>query len=115
MFRQLALAAAFAFAAVSPAVGQEAIDTVRAAKADCEIGEQIDGFLGVVDDNAISASVQDAMDEINLLRRARYAELASEQGVSLEVVARLAGERLVERAAEAGQCALDDSGAWVRN
>ncbi len=112
MFRQIALAAALTIAAASPAWGQAAIDVVRSAKETCAIGEQIDGFLGVVDESAATDAIRDAMDEINLRRRARYAELAREQGVSLDVVARLAGERVVELAAESGHCFLDDSGAW---
>lgn len=111
LIRALALACALGVVAAPAASAQEAIDVVRAAKAECIIGEQVDGFLGVVDRGALTADIRAAMDEINLLRRARYAELAREQGASLEVVARLTGEEMIRRAG-AGQCVLDDTGEW---
>ena len=103
--------AALAFAAIVNAQSTAAAtDVVREAKADCTLGEQIDGYLGDVSGGA-SAAVRAAMDEVNIRRRAVYRDLAEREGVALDVIARLAGERQVRNTPE-GQCFLDDSGQW---
>ncbi len=110
-FSRIIAAAVMAVAVSAPAFAQSAIDIVRDAKDACLIGERIDGYLGVVEGANVTPQIQAAMDEINLRRRARYDELAREQSTSVDVVARLTGESLIERSTD-GQCVLDASGAW---
>lgn len=74
------------------------------------LGERIDGFLGVVQANA-PPETRALAEDINARRRAEYAAIAARQGVAPEVVAQLAGERLVERAAR-GEWVLGVDGQW---
>ena len=82
------------------------------AKAAGWLGERPDGYVGLVDSSAPSA-VQDLVKEINTRRRAKYREIAEKSGTSVEVVARAAGAKLVERTAK-GHYVLDASGKWLR-
>ncbi|MGD2132939.1 MAG: YdbL family protein [Maricaulaceae bacterium] len=91
----------------APAWAAEALDGARAS---CEIGEQIDGYLGVVAGAAPSAQAIAEMQEINVRRRAVYARVARENGQPLDVVARLTGERQVVKAQDEGECYKDDGG-----
>lgn len=86
-------------------------NVVDAAKTRGEIGERIDGYLGVVGDP--SPAVRAAMDEINIGRKAVYTRLAREQNVRIEVVARLTGEKQVEKAAK-GEYVMGDDGRWTQ-
>jgi hypothetical protein len=84
---------------------------VDAAIAQCAVGETISGYLAVVAGKEVSADVRAAMEEINIRRRAVYAELARRQNVQIDVVARLTGEKQIGAAAP-GACVFDDAGAW---
>ena len=66
---------------------------VDQAKTSGTVGERLDGYLGLVSGSA-SASVQAAMNEINIRRKSVYTKLARAQNVSVEVVAALSGEKL---------------------
>jgi len=52
--------------------------------------------LGVVSDEAPAAAKQLVLD-INAKRKVRYAEIAKQNGTSVDAVAALAGEKLIER------------------
>lgn len=95
-------------ATLTPAYAGDPV--IDAAKEQGQVGERIDGFLGVVS-NA-EPSVVRRVDEINARRRAVYADLAAREGVNLSDVARLTGERLVA-AEPSGHFVLDDSGQWI--
>lgn len=84
---------------------------VDAAKSRGEIGERIDGYLGVV--GSPSAAVRAAMDEINIGRKSVYTELAREQNVKTEVVARLTGEKQIAKAAR-GEFVMGETGQWAK-
>lgn len=103
-----AIAAVFAIAGAAAA--EDAKSIVDAAKAECEVGETLSGYLEEVDSDAAPAVVA-AMKEINIKRRALYAQLAARQNVTLDVVAQLTGKRQVENAA-AGECVKDADGIW---
>lgn len=108
----MAAGAALALTALSaPAAAQGA--EINAAKAAGVVGERIDGYLGIVEDGGVDASLRRRVNEINARRRAAYDEIADEAGVSVAQVARLTGEKQVERVA-AGQYYMDESGRWVR-
>jgi uncharacterized protein len=80
------------------------------AKAAGQVGEKIDGFLGVVDANA-PADVRALVDQVNAERGAKYAEIAQKQGASIDAVAKIAGEKLIART-PAGQYVLGADGRW---
>ena len=80
------------------------------AKAAGQVGEKIDGFLGVVDANA-PTDVRALVERINAERAAKYAEIAQKQGTAVDAVAKIAGQKLIERT-PAGQYVLGADGRW---
>jgi uncharacterized protein YdbL (DUF1318 family) len=94
-------------------VTREALaEDLAEAKRNGFLGERIDGYLGVVSANT-PASVRAMAGEINAKRRAEYADIAKRQGVSVEAVGQLAGQKLINRAA-AGEWVLGTDGEWRR-
>ncbi len=73
-----------------------------AAKNQGLVGEQPDGYLGVV--KATPAAVELVAD-INQKRRAAYERIAKQNGITLEQVARLAGQIAIDKT---------DAGDFVR-
>ncbi|MEZ5946553.1 MAG: YdbL family protein [Hyphomonas sp.] len=96
------------FAAPSAMAGDPMIDAAISAG---EVGETIDGLLGVVG-QADPALVR-KVNEINNRRVAKYAEVAAETGTTPAQVARLTGEKQIGRL-EAGEFYMDESGVWKR-
>ena len=87
--------------------------TVDSAKSRGEIGEQIDGYFGIVDGASPSTAVRNAMTEINIARKAVYTEVANKSGQPTSVVAQLTGEKQIKKA-PSGQYVKDASGVWKR-
>ena len=75
------------------------------------VGEQADGYLGVVD--ASSSEARDLAERINAKRRGEYAEIAKKRGTSVDAVAALAGQKLVQRT-PGGQYVRGSDGRWVK-
>lgn len=111
---QLALAAfilAAGLALVSPAHAQ-ADGVIAQARAAGVIGEQADGYLGVVSGQTASADARARMDQINIQRRAVYTRRAGERGVTVnEMAAAVACEVFANRI-EVGERYRDQTGAW---
>jgi uncharacterized protein YdbL (DUF1318 family) len=80
------------------------------AKAAGQVGERIDGYLGVVDAGA-PGDVRALVDEVNAKRRAQYEQIAQKQGAPLAAVAQIAGKKLIDRT-PSGQYVLDAGGQW---
>ena len=80
------------------------------AKAVGQVGERIDGYLGVVDANA-PADVRALVDQINAERQAKYQEIADKQKAPVAAVAQIAGKKLIERTPK-GEYVLDADGQW---
>ncbi len=80
------------------------------AKRDGWLGERIDGLVGVVRADTPQA-IRELADDINRRRRAEYARIAEREGISVQAVAQLAGERLMERA-DPGEWVLGADGNW---
>ncbi len=85
-------------------------DDLADAKSAGHVGERIDGYLGIVV-AAPPSHVPPLVDQINGERQASYAEIAQNQGVEVGVVAQIAGEKLIERAAP-GEWVLGADGVW---
>lgn len=98
---------------VAHAQTASAKSTVDSAKARGEVGEQIEGYLGVVDGASPSSAVRNAMAEINIARKAVYTQAASKSGQPATVFAQLTGEKQIKKAAS-GQFVKDSSGVWKR-
>jgi uncharacterized protein YdbL (DUF1318 family) len=82
------------------------------AKAAGQVGERVDGYLGVVGGSAPAAVVQ-LVEQVNAERRAKYAEIAQKQAAPVEAVAQIAGKKLIERAAP-GEYVMGADGQWQR-
>lgn len=107
--RRAVMLACGTFILVGP--GREArAEDLAEAKSAGQLGERIDGFVGVVSADT-PPELRALAGEINARRRAEYAAIAQRQGVALEVVAQLAGEKLVERAGP-GEWVLGADGEW---
>lgn len=101
-----------AFAVAAPAAAQtperEIVDN---AKRQGIVGEQADGYLGLVSTAAVD--VRAAVGEINEGRRRVYEQAAARTGVSVEAAGQAAGRQLIERV-PAGQFYRSVDGAWRR-
>lgn len=82
------------------------------AKAAKQVGEQADGYLGLVDENAPD-QIKKMVEDTNERRKARYTDIAKKRGSSVESVAALAGERLAKRA-KTGEMLRNAEGEWVK-
>jgi len=98
---------------VAQAQNMSAKATVDSAIARGEIGEQIDGYLGIVDGASPSAAVINAMTEINIARKSVYTQAAQNSGQPASVFAQLTGEKQIKKAAP-GAYVKDATGVWKR-
>lgn len=80
------------------------------AKSQGLVGEQPDGFLGVV--KATPDAVELAAD-INSKRRTAYDAIAKKNGATLEQVANLAGQKAIEKTLP-GTYVKTPDGQWVK-
>ena len=87
-----------------------AAQSLDGAKAAGQVGERIDGYVGVVDAST-PGDVRAMVDQVNAERREKYAEIAAERGTSVEAVAQIAGQKLIARA-PGGQYVLGADGEW---
>lgn len=104
-------AAAVALAGVSGAAFAQRDPAYAAARAAKEVGEQPDGYLGVVSGGpAIQALVRD----INIKRKAAYTQSAQASGSTVEQFAFTTGCNLVARV-PVGEMYKTPSGQWKEN
>ena len=85
-------------------------DTLDGYKASGLLGEQLDGYVGIVT-HSPSPEVKATADDVNRKRREKYSGIAETRGLEVSQVAALAGEKLVERT-PSGQYVRDSSGRW---
>jgi uncharacterized protein YdbL (DUF1318 family) len=97
----LASSAAYAF------VQADAAGQLRASGV---VGEQADGYLGLV--GSASAEIRAQMDSINIQRRARYTELATQRGATIEEVAAATACQLFATRVAPGQYYRLPDGVW---
>lgn len=95
-----ALAAGAAFA-------QDASASLRATGA---VGEQSDGYLGVVGD--APAGVRDQVNAINIKRRAFYTDIARNRGATVQEVAVKTACELFQNKVQPGQHYRLPDGVW---
>ena len=108
----LALAAAALMApliAVGPAQAVQRDPAYAAARANGAIGEKIDGYLGIV--GSPDASLRKLVDDLNIRRKASYAEKARANGVTIEEFAFAQGCILIART-EPGEKYQAPDGSW---
>jgi uncharacterized protein YdbL (DUF1318 family) len=119
MMRRFLLAPVFALGlglalAGGPALAQSAADkaAVDAAKAQGLVGEQGDGYLGLVRGSADPA-VSQAMAAINAGRAQTYSGIASKTGVTSTAAGEATAQQLIGRVPP-GQYYKPLGGAWTR-
>lgn len=86
--------------------------TLQDAKTQGLVGEQRDGYVGLVVNGAPSDIVALVRD-VNNQRRQRYQQIAGQNGISVEQVAALFYERAVA-ATRSGHYIQNAGGAWIR-
>lgn len=111
MKKQMFFAAAALIFSATMSPASAASPVVESAKDECVVGEQADGYLGVVSGANASSEVRREIADINQQRKAVYADLARRNGVTIDVAAALTAEKLMKQATP-GQCIRDQSGAW---
>lgn len=106
--------AAIALLAIStPAFADLAADkaTVDAAKAAGKVGEQADGYLGIV--GGADGTITAAVDSINAGRRGVYTQTASKSGVSPDAAGQATGAQLIAKV-PGGQYFKPMGGGWTK-
>ncbi|KAF1068111.1 MAG: hypothetical protein GAK45_01465 [Pseudomonas citronellolis] len=88
---------------------EQAMSALGGAKSQGLVGEQPNGYLGVVSNSGQAA---DIAAQINAARRAEYQKVAAGNGATLADVEALAGKKAIERT-PAGQY-VQANGQWVR-
>lgn len=79
-------------------------------KADGLIGEQANGYIGLVKES-IPADIRKLVNDVNAKRKAGYQKIAKKQGTSLAEVERVGGNTAIEKTLR-GNYIRDASGAW---
>lgn len=114
-FAVLMLAGApLALATATPAFADLAADkaTVDAAKTAGTVGEQGDGYLGLVKGSA-PANVTAAVTAINAGRRQVYAQTAGKTGVTVDAAGQATGAQLIAKT-PAGEYIKPLGGNWAK-
>lgn len=107
IFAALALGLAAAAGGTAHAFLQDAAAELRATGT---VGEQADGYLGIV--GSAPADVRARVDRVNIQRRAAYTRLATERGVTIEEAARATGCQLFATRVQPGQYYRLPDGVW---
>lgn len=84
--------------------------SLQEAKSQGYLGEQLNGYLGLVQNNSDAKAV---MDEVNNKRRAHYETIAKKNNISAADVAKLAGEKAIA-ATDKGNYVQNAKGKWVK-
>jgi len=105
----VAFAAAAALLPAVPAAAQSRDPAYAAARAAGQIGEKMDGYLGIV--GAGSAELRALVDDINIKRRANYTSRAQAQSATVEEYAFTQGCILIARTVP-GEKYQAPGGAW---
>lgn len=85
--------------------------TVDTAKEQGVIGETLSGYLAVV--NESNEGVHQLVNKINREREVKYSEIASKNNLKTKDVAKIAGQKLVDRASQ-GEYVRGINGQWLK-
>lgn len=84
--------------------------TLEQAKQQGRVGETLSGYLAPVKKDPETLAL---VEQINIARTEKYQEVAQKNHISTEDVAKLAGQKLVNRAA-AGEYVRGINGQWIK-
>ena len=85
-------------------------DASASLRASGKVGEQADGYLGVV--GSADASLRAQVDAVNIKRRAYYTDLASKRGAKIEEVAAATACEIFSSRVAPGQYFRLGDGVW---
>lgn len=108
---KLSRLSAAALSAVLIAAPAFALD-FQSAKSQGLVGETISGYIAPV--GSTSAEVSAVVADVNAKRKAEYQRISAGNGQPLNVVEKLAAEKIIEQRLGAGDYYQDASGAWKR-
>lgn len=117
-FRPLRVVAFAALASLSVGVAVAQVDdVVERARDQGLIGEQADGFVGVVTSparapRAIDADLKARIDSINIKRRALYTDLSAQRGVTVNEVGAATACKLFATRVAPGEFFRDETNTW---
>ena len=92
------------------AVSVAAASALTKPKADGLIGEQANGYIGLVKQD-VPADIRKLVNDVNAKRKAGYQKIAAKQGTSLSDVEKIGGNTAIERTLK-GNYVRDASGRW---
>lgn len=95
--------------AVSVAASESPLTQPKAAGL---IGEQADGYVGLVTQN-VPADVRRLVDDVNAKRRAGYQQIAAKQGTPVSEVEKVGGKTAIEKTLP-GNYVRDLNGNWYK-
>jgi uncharacterized protein YdbL (DUF1318 family) len=75
-----------------------------------QVGEQADGYLGIV--SAPTAALRAQVDGVNIKRRALYTDLAAKRGVKIEEVGATTACQILSTRVQPGQYYRLTDGVW---
>ncbi len=109
---KLILAAGIGLGAVLGTTGAYAMlqDASAQLRASGQVGEQADGYLGLV--GSAPAAVRAQVDSVNIKRRAYYTDLAAKRGAKIEEVAATTACELFRTKVAPGQYYRLPDGVW---
>ncbi|EEJ0026550.1 YdbL family protein [Salmonella enterica subsp. enterica] len=87
--------------------------TLDEARTQGRVGETLNGYLVALKNDANDAETQKLVLDINHARRASYQQLADSNHLPVDEVAKMAGQKLVERA-RPGEYVQGINGKWMR-
>lgn len=85
---------------------------LNTAKAQGYVGEQINGYLGLVDASA-PADVKALVQNINSQRKAHYQSIAERNNISVSEVAKLTARKVIDKA-QSGHYVQGADGQWIK-
>lgn len=101
---------AAALLGLAPAAQAQRDPAYAAARAAGEVGEQPDGYLGIV--GAGSAELRGIVNNINIQRKSAYTQKASASGATVEQLAFTSGCNLIAQTS-AGEKYRSPDGVWM--
>ena len=102
--------ALFLLAAAAPAMAQDRDPAYAAARAAGQVGEQPDGYLGIV--GTPTRELTALVNKLNIQRKALYTQKSAANGVTIEQMAFTTGCNLILKTVP-GEKYQDPSGNWL--
>ncbi|ABE55394.1 Uncharacterised conserved protein UCP025560 [Shewanella denitrificans OS217] len=84
--------------------------TLQEAKSQGFVGEQLNGYLGLVQTTDEAKAL---MDDVNAKRKAHYEHIARKNNIATDAVAKLAAQKAIE-AASPGHWLQSTNGTWFK-